>query len=264
MTTTTQSENRSLKNLKIFSSHFSNHVFALLLYFLIWLVLSFFIPADIPSPFSVFSDIGDAAGENYIQAHFLPTLLRTLGGFLTAFALGSGIGLLSFMLRAGDYINTLLIFFHISPGLVIGIILLGIFGAGSAVPVVLIIFLVTPLISINTSNALLKRDTLLEDYIIVSGGKRTDLLLDSYLPSLAPAIRSNYTIGFGLALKVVVLGEFIGSMTGIGYRLNVAYVYMNLDEVFFHFTVILLIMLFFQILFSLLNHFFLGKLLYNE
>lgn len=221
-------------------------------------------PGEIPWPADVLSEFDSVTGEQYFSAHFLPTLLRTLGGFLTAFALGSATGLLSFIFRAGEYINTLLIFFHISPGLMIGIILLGIFGAGSAVPVVLIIFLVTPLIAINTSNALLKRDSLLEDYIRVSGGGRLDLLLDSYLPSLAPAIRSNYTIGFGLALKVVILGEFIGSMTGIGYRLNVAYVYMNLNEVFFHFTVILLIMLFFQIVFSVMYNYFLGKLLYHE
>ena len=77
-------------------------------------------------------------------------------------------------------------------------------------------------------------------------------------------MQSNLTMGVSLALKVVVLGEFIGSQNGIGYLLNVAKIYFNMPAVFFYLTVILLIMLLFQIAEQLLFALVFGKYFYPE
>ena len=259
-----QSANHYQKKPERFFSQFRNQALALGIYLLVWLVVSLLLHAEIPSPYSVFVDSHNYFSISYLREHVFVTIGRTLIGFSGAFVLGIIAGLLSVILHIDRYVNTVMIFFHIVPGLILGIVLLSIFGLGSPVPILMILFLVTPLVSIQTANAVIKRDRLIEEMIRVSGGRLIHLLFDSYLPALATSIKSNYTIGFGLALKVVILGEFIGSSSGIGYRLNVAYIFMNMQEVFFHFSLILMIMLVFQILFSALYSQFFTRLLYNE
>jgi ABC-type nitrate/sulfonate/bicarbonate transport system permease component len=84
------------------------------------------------------------------------------------------------------------------------------------------------------------------------------------LPLLIPTLQSNLTLGFGLSLKVVILGEFIGSQDGIGYLLNVSKVYFKMDEVFFYLFVILAMMVCFQIGQNIVFTSFLGKYFYPE
>ncbi len=48
-------------------------------------------------------------------------------------------------------------------------------------------------------------------------------------------------------LNIVILGEFIGSQEGVGYFMNRAKIYFKTDDVFFYLSVILGIMVCFQI-----------------
>lgn len=239
-----------MKHTRTFFTSVTNNLIALFLFLAIWTVLSFIDAGDIAGPRESLGYFFHEGNLNNFLFDLGQSLERTFLGFIIAFILGTGIGLIAYLFKSSETINSLLILFHISPGLIIGIIFLGIFGISSMVPIALILFMVTPLVAINTSNALHKKNQLIEDYIISMGGGYYNLFIDSWLPALAGAIKSNSTIGFGLALKVVILGEFLGCMNGIGYRLNVAYIYMNLHEVFFYLFVILLIMLTYQILFS--------------
>lgn len=249
---------------RTFFKSIKNHGLAFLLFLLVWMILSILIPQDIPSLIQTLSNYSEFISADFWLEDVVASLLRTLLGFLLGFAIGSAIGIVSFFYGIHEYINTVLILFHISPGIIIGIILLGIFGISSLVPIILILFLLIPLISINTSNALIKRNLYVEDYIRAMGGQSRNILLDSYLPSLSGSIKSNFTLGFGLSIKIVILGEFIGCMNGIGYRLNVAYVYLNMQEVFFYLFLILFIMLIFQIIFSFFYIFFLDKWNYHH
>ena len=121
-----------------------------------------------------------------------------------------------------------------------------------------------PTIAINTANALAKKNTALEQYLISAGGRKADLVRYLYLPTLIPIFQSNLTIGFGLSLKIVVLGEFIGSQDGIGYLLNVARIYFNMGEVLFYLFIVLLVAALFQASQSLLFALSLEKYFYAE
>jgi ABC-type nitrate/sulfonate/bicarbonate transport system permease component len=66
----------------------------------------------------------------------------------------------------------------------------------------------------------------LEQYLISIGAQKHHFLGYLYLPSLVPTLLSNLSIGMGLAIKVVLMGEFIGSQDGLGYLLNVARMYL--------------------------------------
>lgn len=189
---------------------------------------------------------------------------RILAGFTISFGLGTGIGVLSYSLKITTTVETLLVLFQVIPGLILGVVFLLIFGVGSSAPVCLIITLSTPLIAINTANTLLKKNSFLEGVIRSFNGGFRDIVLDLYLPALIPTMKTNITMGLVMALKIVLLGEFIASENGIGYLINVSKIYFNMEAVFFYLLVILLLIVGFQIVVNSLFIIFFEKYLYPD
>lgn len=185
-------------------------------------------------------------------------------GFAGAFLLGTVTGILAYLAGATQRLNSLMLGLEVIPGTILGIILLLALGLGHGVPIALAALLTLPTVAINTANALAKKNVTLEQYLVSAGGSRGDLVRYLYMPALVPTLQSNLNIGFGLAFKLVILGEFIGSQDGIGYLLNVARIYFNMKEVFFYLTVVLLIAALFQVAQSLLFTLCLPKYFYPD
>jgi ABC-type nitrate/sulfonate/bicarbonate transport system permease component len=250
-----------MKHIKIFFSTIKKNLIALIAFLIIWQIFSFFFKSYIlPSPALVFKELDSLVSESLIN-NLEVTLLRIITGFVISFLLGTTIGFLSNLYKIRESMQTVLILFQVLPGTVLGIIFLLIFGQGSAVPIAMIITLTTPLIAINTSNSLLNINRELEDVVYSLGGTRWDVIRSVHLPALVPVMRSNSTVGLGFALKIVILGEFIASETGLGYLLNVSKIYFNMRSVFFYLLIIIVIMLFFQIIISLIFVVFFEKYL---
>jgi NitT/TauT family transport system permease protein len=253
-----------MKRLTPFFISIRNNVVAFVLFLALWFVLSFFFAAYVvPSPIAVFRNAGSYLSQEFLQ-HFAVTIYRVGAGFLYAFCIGTLLGLAASAINKTQHLNTLLVLLQVIPGTILGIIFLLIFGIGSRVPIAMVSFLTLPVIAINTSNALSKKSYLLEQYVHSIGGTRRHLMRYIHIPALIPTFQSNLTIGFGLSLKIVILGEFIGSQDGIGYLLNLSKIYFKMDEVFFYLFVILLIMVCFQIGQNILFTVFLGKYFYPE
>lgn len=241
-----------------------SNALGLLVFIALWAILALFFPAYIvPSPVDVVRAIPTFLARD-IARHTALTLYRAGAGFAWAFVLGAAAGILGFLTRRTQPLNTFMVSLEVLPGTILGIIFLLLFGIGSRVPIALVAFLTLPTVAINTANALAKKNIALEQYLIATGGARSHLVRYVYLPALIPTFQSNLTIGFGLALKIVVLGEFIGSQDGIGYLLNVARVYFNMKEVFFYLLIVLLAMTLFQVALSVLFTAFLEKYFYPE
>jgi len=83
------------------------------------------------------------------------------------------------------------------------------------------------------------------------------ILTHVYLPAIIPSAHSSLSLGFSLAIKVIVMGEYIAAQDGIGYLLNRAQVTLNMREVFFYLLVLFSLTLIFQIILS----FFFSKIL---
>ena len=221
------------------------------LFIALWALAAGFFPAYVlPSPRAVLRDL-PAHVDGAFPHHLAATLGRVGLGFLAAFVLGTALGVGAHVLRAAEQLSTLMIAQQVVPGTILGVIFLLIFGVGGATATVLVTVLTLPLVAINTVNGLAKVDTRLAEAMRVMGGGTIDLVRHLYLPTLVPTIQSNLTLGFGLALKVAILGEFMGAQNGLGYLLNVARVYFRMDEVFFYLFIVLLMTLVFQIAQSL-------------
>jgi NitT/TauT family transport system permease protein len=247
-----------------FSTIIAGNTAGLLLLVATWSVVALFFPPYIlPAPVAVFQDVSVYLSQDVLH-HLALTLYRVLVGFTWAFLLGSALGILAFAVGATQHLGTFMVALQVIPGTILGIIFLLALGVGSGVPIALVTFLTVPTVAINTANALAKRNASLEQYLISTGGKRAHLVRYLYLPTLIPTSQSNLTIGFGLSLKVVVLGEFIGSQDGIGYLLNVARIYFNMGEVLFYLFIVLLVASLFQVSQSLLFALCLQKYFYPE
>lgn len=247
-----------------FSTAVRNNVVGLGLLLVVWLVLAQFFPSYIlPSPARALR-----AAPAVLNAAFLPhlglTMYRGVLGFLLAFGTGTVLGILAFTLRLTGHLNSFMVALQVIPGAILGVILLLVLGIGNWVPIALVALLTLPTVAINTANALAKRNLNLEHYLLSAGARRRHLVRHLYLPALIPTIQSNLSLGFGLALKVVILGEFIGAQQGLGYLLNVAAIRFDMQAVLLYLCVVLVISALFEIAQSLLFGLFLEKYFYPE
>lgn len=251
-----------MKHLTRFSTAARDNLVGLGVLLVIWFILAQFFPSYIlPSPVRAFR-----AAPTLLNAAFLShlglTLYRVLAGFILAFGVGSVAGILAFTLHLTPHLNSLMVALQVIPGAILGIILLLVLGIGSRVPIALVALVTLPTVAINTANALAKRDIRLEHYLLSAGGRRRHLVRYLYLPTLIPTMQSNLSIGFGMAIKVVVLGEFIGAQTGLGYLLNVAAIHFNMQAVLLYLCVVLLISVGVEVVQRLLFDLFWGRYLY--
>ena len=237
--------------MKRLSTHFfitiKNNAIGLFAFFMVWVIMAlFFPPYVLPSPVTVLQDVPSHLNQDVVH-HLAVTVLRVLSGFGLAFLLGTLFGILAFVTHLTEYVNTFMVSLQVIPGAILGILLLLVMGIGNGVPIALVAILTLPTIAINTANALTSKKVVLEQYLISAGGKKAHLVRYLYLPILIPTFQSNLSIGFGLAVKVVILGEFIGSQDGIGYLLNAARIYFNMKEVVFYLVIVLLFTALFEV-----------------
>lgn len=253
-----------MKKTRTFISSLANETVGVILILAVWGGASLvYPPYIIPTPYSVVTGFGSFLPVDFGQ-QVLVTLYRVLAGFLLAFFVGSLIGGLAYAWKWIKPMNSLMVALQVLPGTILGVIFLLMFGIGSTTPILLVMFLTLPTMTINTVNGLANRNINLQQYLqTIHAGKR-DMLHYIYFPALVPVLQSNLSLGISLAVKVVVLGEFIGSQDGLGFLLNNARILFNMKEVFFYLLVLMLFTLVFQAIQTLFFSLFLRKYTFPE
>ncbi len=230
----------------------------------VWSILTLFYPAYIiPTPWDTLTNAWNHPPQQ-LSHHLAVTLYRVLAGFSLSLLAGTLLGGLAFLQNWGAPLNSLMMALQVLPGTVLGVILLLMCGIGNATPILLITLLVLPTLAVNTLNGLQKRNEKLEEYLISIRSRKSAIFSNVYLPILVPVLQSNLSLGMGLAVKVVVLGEFIGAQDGLGYLLNNARIFINMKEVFFYLLILLVFSLLFQAVQSILFSLFFSKYTYAE
>jgi len=253
-----------MKTTRIFISALLTEAVGVLVILAVWGgVSSFYPPYIIPSPIETISGISGYLPAD-LSGHLMITLYRTLMGFLIAFIFGTSGGILAALVRADKPVNSLMVALQVVPGTILGVIFLLMFGIGSATPILLVAFLTLPTLAINTINGLAKRNTASENYLRSIHASKWQIVRFSILPALVPVLQSNLSLGISMAVKVVVLGEFIGSQDGLGYLLNHARLIFNMKEVFFYLLILMAFSLVFQAVQSLFFSISLKKFAYPE
>lgn len=253
-----------MKPSRIFISSLLNEAVGVLLITAVWAGVSLFYPPYIiPSPAAVITGISAYLPVDFTH-HLWITAYRVTAGFLIAFGIGTLSGIIAEILRLNKPVNSLMVALQVVPGTILGVIFLLMFGIGSATPILLVAVLTLPTLAINTVNGLAKRNKAQEEYLDSIRGSRWLKIRYSFIPSLIPVVQSNLSLGMSMAVKVVVLGEFIGSQDGLGYLLNHARIMFDMNEVFFYLLVLMVFTLLFQTLQSTIFSIFLRKYYYPE
>ncbi|MCF7911343.1 MAG: ABC transporter permease subunit [Candidatus Cloacimonetes bacterium] len=238
--------------LQLFTRLIKKNLTGFIVFLIVWLLLSLIFPDYIvPKPWQVISQTGNLI-DNSFTHHLQLTLFRLFTGFLIAFITASALGILAYALSIYEYAENVLSLFQVIPGAILAIIFLIIFGVGDKVPIAMIIAMSIPIMAINTSTGLRGIIREQQEVVYVFGGSMPQVIRYVYLPALIPVFRSNFLIGTGLALKVIVLGEYIGCEDGIGFLLNNARTLFQMDKVFFYLLVIMVIALILQIVINLI------------
>lgn len=245
-----------------FSKYLLKIVSPLLFLLLIWSALSlFFEPYVLPSPLQIVDMMPQLTGTPFLS-HWRLSLFRVFTGALLAFFLGTSFAIAGAALKINRFAESLHTMGQTIPAVIVAIMLVLMVGTGSLVPILLIVIMVTPFVALQTMAGLRCPEPLLKMVIRSSGGSNRELLRDLYIPKLIPIMRSTAILSATMAVKVCILGEFIGSENGIGFLLNVARIYMSMDEVLLYVVVIVLQMFFFQLIIDGLFRLFLQKYFY--
>jgi NitT/TauT family transport system permease protein len=253
-----------MKNTRAFITSLQNEAIGFVLILAVWGCASLFYPAYIvPSPWAVLTGAAAYLPKNFL-GHVYITLYRVLAGFGLSLVAGTAIGLWAYLQKWVAPVNAMMLALQVLPGIVLGVIFLLMFGIGSAAPILLITCLTLPTLAINTMNGLAKKNLALEQYLKSIHSRPGVVLRNIYLPALVPVLQSNLSLGLSMAVKVVVLGEFIGSQDGLGYLLNRARLIFDMQAVFFYLVVLLAFTLVFQVLQSVFFSLFLQKYFYAE
>ncbi len=231
---------------------------------LLWAVLSLFFPVYIiPSPLEVFK-----ASPEFLKPVFLSalgiTLWRILIGFSLSLVLGTSLATLFANTKFSDQLAAMVQAFQVIPAITIGVILVIVFGVGSTPPIILIMLMTLPLIFMNTLQTLKFPDLKLVEYldsIKADSSLRFSALM---LPQIITITRTNLILGFSLASKIAVTGEFIGAQDGLGYLLNKARMVFAMKEVFFYIFFFIVFTLIFQALVEVLYATSLKKYTYGN
>lgn len=246
-----------MKNSRRFFTGLTTEITGLLGLLLVWLGLTLVYPAYIiPPPWTVMTDFREYLPLDFTH-HAGITLMRTLVGFSAAMLIGTLAGLVASVKKWIRSMNAIMLAIQVLPGTILGVIFLLIFGLGNLAPILLVAFLTMPTLAINTIHGLDKKDGKIQAYLQTISAGKIETLRYVYLPALTPVIQSNLSLGMGLAIKIVIMGEFIGAQDGLGFLLNNARLMFNMKEVFFYLAFILVFTLAFQTVQSFVfNRFF--------
>ena len=160
------------------------------------------------------------------------TLGRIVLGFTLAFAIALVVGLASARNRfARFFFEPALLLGLTVPGLVWALLCVIWFGLGIKTSVVAIALGIAPALAVSIAHGVGAVDPQLIETAHVYRLPLWTRLRYIWLPAILPFLTSGARLAFSLAWKVVVLVEVFGLSTGVGYRLNSAFISQNVAAV---------------------------------
>jgi NitT/TauT family transport system permease protein len=219
-----------IKRLQIVSYKFIGIVIILVL----WEVLaSIYPPVLIPSIEKVFSTLYDMILSIKFWENLSYTIGRVLVGFVLSLILGAVFGILAGVSRKSYEIIKPIVFIIESVPPIIWIVFAILwFGLGNMPVIFAIMSIVTPIIILNLAHGIQDIDSLLLEMTRSFSIEKQTQFKYLYIPAITGYFFSAVSISLGFTWRVVVMAEFLGSMTGIGSQVNWAMLNLATDQSF--------------------------------
>jgi NitT/TauT family transport system permease protein len=163
--------------------------------------------------------------ETTLSEAFLGLVLGVVGGVVVGLLLG-------YFRRVADVVEPLMVSLNSLPRITVAPMLVLWFGLGMTSKVLLSLFTVFFVIFFNTFLGVRSVDPELVKVVRTMGGDGRHVARMVVIPSVCSWIFAALRTSVSFALTGAVVGEFVGSTRGLGYRMLLAAGVMNTERVF--------------------------------
>jgi NitT/TauT family transport system permease protein len=172
-------------------------------------------------------------GKNAIWPHLASTLYATAVGLLVGTASGFAVGV---MLAQSKFwakvLNPFIVALNSMPRIAFVPLITMLFGLGLASKVVTAWFMVFFLVFFNTYKGANSVEQELVNFCRTLGGRPSQILWRVRIPTAAAWTFASLPNAISFALIGVVLAEFVGSTTGVGYLMTTSLATLNSTDMF--------------------------------
>lgn len=179
--------------------------------------------ALLPSPSEVLGGLQGYARSGELARDALYTLSEAAAGLGLAIVLGIGVGVLFAYVRLlGQAAEPLMVALNAMPRYALAPLFVVWFGLGMASKVALVFFAVFFVVFFNVYQGVLTIDGNWVRAIEVMGGGPREVARYVILPYVVSWVVAALRTSIGVSLGVAVVGEFVGSVQGLGYRMVIS------------------------------------------
>lgn len=240
-----------LKNLSINKWIFST--IGVLILIVIWQLLSIFAGSFIvPSPWTSLRETIFLLMDPYNWKQILITLGRVGAGFMSAFVMGTVVGIITGKQKALESIcKPVILFLQGIPPLLWAIPLILIFGTGHLSPIIVIALICFPLVALNIAQGMGTIPKNLVEMVKVFAPGAYPRMREVIFPHLNPFFSASLKLGVTLGIKASVIGEYFGANNGIGFQIQAAYQSLQIRKLFSWGIILIFLILFISRILSL-------------
>ena len=180
-----------------------------------------FNPIFFPGPWVVVSELATLAGKGHLWGHLAATLKRVAIGFSTGAVLAIALGLPCGHFRAlRNVVEPVVELLRPIPPLAMLPLFIVWVGIGEGSKVGFITYATFFPTFLTTTHAVSRLDPLLMRAAQSLGATPWQLFFRVILPAALPEILTGIRLGIALSFFVIVIAEFIGAESGLGYLIN--------------------------------------------
>jgi NitT/TauT family transport system permease protein len=184
-------------------------------------------------PAKIFRVIWEWFSDGSIYKHLWVTLEETALAFLIGSLLGLGVGLwLGLSPMASAILDPYITAMNAMPRVVLAPIFMVWFGLGIWSKVALGVTLVFFIVFFNVYQGVKEVSPVVLNNTVMLGANRRQLLRFVYLPSATSWVFSSLHTSVGMAFVGAVVGEYLGSASGVGYLIHQAEGAFDINTVF--------------------------------
>jgi NitT/TauT family transport system permease protein len=206
-------------------------------------------PLFFPAPSRVAAVAVELAIDGGIWVHLQATFSAAVLGLILGLALGILLGFLAALVPVlAELLEPVMILLNAIPRVIMAPLFVIWLGIDLSSKVALAVVLVAVLVFFAVYSGIKNVDRKLVERVVTLGGGRWVLVREVYIPSVTAQVMGSLKVAVGFAFTGAVVGEFVASTRGLGYLLQFAQSTYNAA---LSFALILLIMLFVLVLFSL-------------
>jgi NitT/TauT family transport system permease protein len=197
-------------------------------------------PIVVARPSAAIAEIGAYGASGLLAKDLTATLQATSIGLALGIVGGVAFGLLLGYARpVADTVEPVLVAFNSLPRIALAPLLVLVFGLELPSKIFLAFITVFFVIFFNTYLGIRSVDPELVKAVRVMGGSRRDLARFVILPSVFSWIFAALRTSVSFALSGAVVGEFVGSTAGLGYRMVISAGLLDTDRTY---AILLLLM----------------------